>query len=84
MSRTDDELIRDALAHIEVLKRHLTRGELADETVADAVSLRLAATIEAIAEASPELRERAFSDEWKIIWSTAIESPVATHTSTRT
>ncbi|HEU4849967.1 MAG TPA: HepT-like ribonuclease domain-containing protein [Terrimesophilobacter sp.] len=70
MSRTDEELIRDALDHIDVLKRHLARGDLDDETVADAVSLRLAAAIEAVAEASPELRERTFGDEWKIIWST--------------
>ncbi len=54
MSRTDEELIRDALDHIEALKRHLTRGDLDDETVADAVSLRLAAAIEAVAEASPD------------------------------
>lgn len=84
MSRTDEELIRDALDHIDVLKRHLNRGDLDDETVADAVSLRLAAAIEAIAEASPQLRERSFGDEWRIIWSTAIASSMDTHTSTWT
>ncbi|MCC6269903.1 MAG: DUF86 domain-containing protein [Microbacteriaceae bacterium] len=70
MSRADEELIRDALDHIEALKRHLARSDLADETVADTVSLRLAAAIEAVAETSPEFRERTFGNEWKIVWST--------------
>jgi len=70
MSRADEELIRDALDHIEALKRHLARNDLADETVADAVSLRLAAAIEAVAETSPEFREHTFGNEWKIVWST--------------
>ena len=70
MSRSDDELVSDALDHIEVLKRHLQRGDLGDETVADAVSLRLAAAIEAVSETSVEFCERTFGDEWKIIWAT--------------
>jgi uncharacterized protein with HEPN domain len=70
VSRSDDELVRDALDHIDVLKRHLARGDLADETVADAVSLRLASAIEAVSETSREFRERHFGDEWNIIWAT--------------
>ena len=70
MSRSDDELVKDALDHIQVLKRHLKRGDLSDETVADAVSLRLAAAIEAISETSAKFRERTFGDDWKVIWAT--------------
>ena len=70
MSRSDDELVQDALDHIDVLKRHLARGDLADETIADAVSLRLASAIEAVSETSSEFREQHFGDDWKIIWAT--------------
>lgn len=70
MSRSDDELVHDALDHIDVLRRHLDRGDLADETVADAISLRLSAAIEAISETSIEFRDRNFGEDWKIIWAT--------------
>lgn len=70
MSRSDEELVRDALDHINVLKRHLTRGDLSDETVSDAVSLRLAAAIEAISGTTLEFRDRHFGDDWNIIWAT--------------
>jgi len=70
VSRSDVELVGDALDHIEVLKRHLNRGDLADETVADAVSLRLAAAIEAVAATTVEFRNETFGDEWKLIWAT--------------
>ena len=42
MTRTDDELVHDALDHLRVLRLHIGRADLADQTVADAVSLRLA------------------------------------------
>ncbi|WP_448003080.1 HepT-like ribonuclease domain-containing protein [Agromyces bauzanensis] len=53
-----------------MLKRHLLRADLSDETVVDAVSLRLAAAIEAVSEASADFRRRTFGDDWKIIWAT--------------
>lgn len=53
-----------------MLKRHLQRGDLADETVADAVSLRLAAASEAISETSFDFRSAVFGNEWKAIWAT--------------
>jgi len=49
VSRTDKEATQDALDHLAVLRAHLTRGDLGDQTIADAVSLRLAAAVEAIA-----------------------------------
>jgi uncharacterized protein with HEPN domain len=70
VSRSDEELVADALAHLAVLRAHLTRGDLEDQTIADAVSLRLAASIEAISRGSHELRVRAFGDEWALMWAT--------------
>ena len=70
MSRTDKEATQDALDHLAVLRAHLTRGDLGDQTIADAVSLRLAAAIEAIAQGSDGLRERLFAGEWHIAWAT--------------
>ena len=62
--------MHDALDHIDVLKRHLTRGDLADETIADAVSPPLASAIDAVSETSGEFREQHVGDDWKIIWAT--------------
>jgi uncharacterized protein with HEPN domain len=70
MSRSDRELIEDALEHVRMLHAHLDQSSLADQTVADAVSLRLAAAIESMSITSPELRERLFGDLWPIIWAT--------------
>lgn len=62
--------MREALDHIDVLRRHLERGDLADQTIADAVSLRLASAIEAISTTSASFRQNHFGDEWKVIWAT--------------
>jgi uncharacterized protein with HEPN domain len=70
VSRTDQELVREALEHLAVLRRHLERGDLADETVADAVSLRLAASIESLSRTSDRLRLRAFGTMWPAMWAT--------------
>jgi uncharacterized protein with HEPN domain len=70
VSRSDTELVRDALEHLRVLHLHLERSDMSDQIVADAVSLRLAAAIEALSTASQPLRDRAFGDEWPIIWAT--------------
>ena len=46
------------------------RGDLDNQTVADAVSLRLAAAIEAISQATEEMRSRLFGDDWSLVWAT--------------
>ena len=48
VSRTDLEISKDAMGHRAILHAPLSRGDFDDHTVADAVSLRLEATIEAI------------------------------------
>lgn len=70
MSRSDRELVDDALEHVRMLHSHLDRSDLADETVADAVNLRLAAAIESLSSASQGLRDRVFGGEWPIAWAT--------------
>jgi hypothetical protein len=42
VSRSDRELLADALGHLEVLRAHQARRDLDDQIVADAVCLRLA------------------------------------------
>lgn len=70
MSRSDAELIVDAQHHLAILRQHLVRGDLDDQTVADAVSLRLAAAIEAISQATEDMRSRLFGEDWNLMWAT--------------
>jgi uncharacterized protein with HEPN domain len=70
VSRTDGELIVEALYHLEILHNHLSQGTLDDPTIADAVCLRLAAAIEVVAKTSAEFREQSFGDEWPAMWAT--------------
>ncbi len=70
MTRSDRELVDDALAHLAILREHLSARGLDDQTVADVVSLRLAATIESLAQCSDELRSRLFGDDWPLMWAT--------------
>lgn len=70
MTRRDDELIREALDHLERLRHHQARGDLTDETVADAVSLRLAAAIESLSRVSEPVRARLVGEEWPVMWAT--------------
>ncbi|HLS48892.1 MAG TPA: HepT-like ribonuclease domain-containing protein [Actinomycetaceae bacterium] len=70
MRRTDRELLIDALSHLEAIHRHLGRGDMGDDTVADAVSLRLAAAIDAASRVTAERREAIFGDDWALAWAT--------------
>lgn len=68
MSRATNELLAEALAHLDAMHRHLARRSIDDETVADAVSLRLAATIDVLHRGAPELTTELFEEEWPVIW----------------
>lgn len=69
MSRSDIEHAHNAQQHIAKLREHLTRGDLADETIFDAVCMRLSAAIESIASISEANRLGEFDDSWTAIWS---------------
>lgn len=70
MSRSEQELISDALEHLRVLRQHLASTDLENQTVADAVSMRLAAAIEAVSQCSEARRTRMFGDDWALMWAT--------------
>jgi uncharacterized protein with HEPN domain len=70
VSRTDEELIRDALEHIEILNQHLTQGTMDEPIIADAVCMRLAASIESISQTSVEFREHYFVEQWHLMKAT--------------
>jgi uncharacterized protein with HEPN domain len=70
VNRTDTELISDALEHLRVLHLHLEQSAINDQTVADAVSLRLAAAIESMSMVSQDIRDRLFGDQWPVMWAT--------------
>jgi uncharacterized protein with HEPN domain len=46
------------------------RRDLDDQTVADAVCLRLSAVIESVASITDDLRSDAFGEDWPLIWAT--------------
>lgn len=67
-ARTDVERLAVALEHLDILHRHLERGALDDQLVADAVSMQLSAAIAAIHDGDPALGLRLFGPTWKHIW----------------
>ena len=69
MSRSDSQLIGNAREHLDRLAAHLQRGDLDDEVVFDAVCLRLSAAIESISGIDVALRDKAFGNDWPMIWS---------------
>jgi len=70
VSRTDAERIADALDHLATLRRHASRHDLDDQLVIDAVSLRLAAAIEALAGLDEALRDEVTAGRWHLMWAT--------------
>lgn len=67
MSRPDAEHLANARAHLRVLRSHMLRTDLADDTVFDAVCMRLSAAIESISAIDSEARDRAFGSAWPAI-----------------
>lgn len=69
MSRTATELIASVEQHLRVLHEHVARGDMEDETIFDAVCMRLSAAIESLGAIDDGLREQAFGSSWPAIWS---------------
>jgi uncharacterized protein with HEPN domain len=69
VSRSNGELIANAREHLDRLKAHLRRGDLDDDAIFDAVCMRLSAAIESISGIDVALRDKAFGNDWPIIWS---------------
>lgn len=69
MSRTAAALIANAVEHLRILREHLSRGDLDDGTIFDAVCLRLSAAIGSIDAIDTDLRDRVFGSGWPAVWS---------------
>lgn len=69
MTRSDLDRVAAAREHLAALRRHLERGDLADDTIFDAVCMRLSAAIESIAMVDEARRAQAYGDAWPAIWS---------------
>jgi uncharacterized protein with HEPN domain len=63
--RDDRQRLDDISAAIDAIREHLTRGELADGLVFDAVRVRLIEIGEAVNALSPELLEHEPDIPWK-------------------
>ncbi|RAX21058.1 MULTISPECIES: DUF86 domain-containing protein [unclassified Actinomyces] len=65
-SRTPLELIDEALYHFEAAQAYAQR-DITDPMTLDAISLRLAAGIEAFGALPPRLRDEAAQGEWHLL-----------------
>lgn len=64
MSRRDPERLHDVLDAIDAINDHVTRGDLADGLIFDAVRVRLMEIGEAIKAVSPELLATESGQPW--------------------
>jgi uncharacterized protein with HEPN domain len=67
VTRTDAEHLDNAREHLRILHAHMERSDLADDTVFDAVCMRLSAAIESISAINQPARDRAFGSTWPAI-----------------
>lgn len=67
MSRSNTEILQDALNHLRIVLSHAER-DLDDQLVVDAVCMRLSAAIETLAVLSPEVRNELFVSDWPLMW----------------
>ena len=68
MSRTEDQIIAEAAYHLTRLSEHLDRADLSDDTVFDAVCLRLSAAVESLSGLDDERRTALFGEDWRAMW----------------
>ena len=67
MSRQPDEILRDALAHFEIVLAY-AEHDLDDQIVIDAICMRLSAGVEALGTLEPNVRDRLFGPDWPLMW----------------
>lgn len=65
--RTTDELLEEALAHLEIAGTY-AQGDLEQQMVLDAASLRLAAAIETLSRLDDTMGNELFGAEWRVMW----------------
>ncbi len=64
MSRSTQELLREALVHLELVGEYAGGEDLDHQLVIDAICMRLSAGIEVLARLEPDVRARLFGDSW--------------------
>jgi len=67
VSRSTQELLREALVHLELANAHASNRDL-DQLVIDAICMRLSARIEVLARLDSHLRTSLFGDNWQFMW----------------
>ncbi|MEO3938200.1 HepT-like ribonuclease domain-containing protein [Dermatophilaceae bacterium Soc4.6] len=67
MSRSEQELLREALVHFELMLEH-AHGDVTDQLVVDAVCMRLSAGVEVLNRLEPSVRDDMFGDSWPLMW----------------
>ncbi len=68
MSRSERELLREALVHFELMLEHARGDDLVDQVVIDAVCLRLSAGVEVLNRLPPSVRDDLFGTSWPLMW----------------
>ena len=74
MKRDRDDLLRDALAHFEVMDRYAapdTNGQL----VIDAICMRLSAGLDVLAHLDAQIRAELFAGQWSLMGDAQPHSP---------
>lgn len=67
MSRSADELLREALVHLELANSYADNSDL-DQLTIDAICMRLSAGIEVLARLDVPVRSALFGDSWSFMW----------------
>lgn len=67
MSRSDQEVLQEALSHFELMLDH-ARRDVTDQLVIDAVCMRLSAGLEVLNRLDPKIRDELFGDNWPLMW----------------
>ncbi|MEO8829880.1 HepT-like ribonuclease domain-containing protein [Lapillicoccus sp.] len=67
MSRSEQEVLREALTHFELMLDH-AHGDVMDQLVVDAVCMRLSAGLEVLNRLDACVRDELFGDSWRLMW----------------
>jgi len=67
VKRDRDDLLRDALAHFEVMGRYAAQ-DTSDQLVIDAICMRLSAGLDVLADLDADIRAELFAGQWSLMW----------------
>ena len=67
MKRDRDDLLRDALAHFEVINRYAAQ-DTNDQLVIDAICMRLSAGLDVLADLDAQIRAELLAGQWSLMW----------------